>query len=200
MISMNQIVRLAQAGEHRQLIVRILANGRCRSELARRVLCRADAAPVASLGLALQRLTEILYQRSSAADQVARRIVDLQRCDGLFGDQSQPLDDALLGASAVALRGLITWMAQNQGARDELAAAVAAAIGRGLDALQGLHAQGEKRIAAPGAGWAIVLWQLGDVDSFRAAISVRAVLEMLDEAGADFVEDELCRYAHAMAA
>ena len=59
MISQNQIERMIEAREYRQLVVRILGNGRCRSRLAEQLLKRSDVAQAAALGLALQRLGEL---------------------------------------------------------------------------------------------------------------------------------------------
>ena len=53
---------------------------------------------------------------------------------------------------------------------------------------------------ADGAGWAIVLWQLGDVEAFRKHLHVDELLANLSESALDSIEDELSRYAHAMAA
>ncbi len=200
MISQNQILRLVEAQEHRQLVVRVLANGRCRSEMARRVLTSPHAAPVASLGLALQRLGEIEYQHSGATDRLVCRLLDMQRDDGLLGQSDQPVDDALIGASAAALRGLMMWAAADRGNHNGLARSANRAVAHGLDALRHLYVLHSAKNAAFGAGWAIALWQLGDVEAFRKAIPVKDLLATLDESSAELVEDELCRYAHAMAA
>lgn len=72
-------------------------------------------------------------------------------------------------------------------------------IRRGLEALSGLARQGGSA-KGDGVAWAIVLWQLGDLAEFRRALNVDQLLHGLGESDADLVEDELCRYARAMAA
>ncbi len=208
MISQHQIARLIEAHEYRQLIERILSNGRCRSAMAKRMLTKSDAAPAASLGLSLQRLSEITYSPTELAGSLTRRLLSLQRDDGFFAEGNQT-EASTLAATAVALRGLITFNAQQQWTHSvnrlslnpttDVLTAITAAINLGLAALANEY---EKSHAPDtlAAGWAIALWQLGDVADFRRLISINDLLTALDESATDLVEDELSRYAHAMAA
>src|SRR4051812_35090518 len=112
MISQNQIVRLIQAEEFRQLIDRILANGRCNSAIAKRVLRQVEVAAPAALGLAIQRLSELTYGASRFAEVLASRLALMQGTDGMFGGGAQAPPESRLAATAAALRGLITFASQ----------------------------------------------------------------------------------------
>lgn len=199
MISQNQILRLVEAHEYRQLVDRILTNGRCRSQLARGMLNRPEAVPASALGLALQRLAELTYRPSELAEILARRLATLQRPDGLFGHGISPSNETLLAATATAVRGLMTTASHGPNASLEFCGPISIAIDRGLAALAQRYGDGQ-HVGVDAVGWAIVLWQLGDVPEFRRLVPVDDLLAMLDESETDVVEDELCRYAHAMAA
>ena len=199
MISQNQIVRLAEAQEHLQLLNRVLSNGRCRSGAVRRVLCRPGIVAPASLGLALQRLSEITYRPTTEADRLSRQLIACQRSDGFFGSHEHATTEEVLAATAAAVRGLMTTAAQRRAAGMEVNRSISESIERGLRALAHQYSQGvEPQTEA--VGWALVLWHLGDVAEFRRDICVSDLLAMLDESAADLLEDELARYAHAMAA
>lgn len=200
MISQNQIFRLIEAEEFRQLIQRVLSNGRCRSPLVLRVLSQPDVAASAAIGLALQRLGELTYRPSQLAASLSRRLLGMQQSNGLFGSAEDPSTESLLVATATALRGLITWTAQVQASGSEVDHPTSLAIDRGLNALAEVYSDASTDVNHDAVAWAIVLWQLGDMAEFRHIVPIKDLLEMLDDSAADLVEDELCRYAHAMAA
>lgn len=201
MISQHQIVRLLETKEFRQLIERILANGRCRSVLARRVLARPEAAEVAALGLAIQRLCEITYRPAPQTAALVSRLLQHQRPDGTFATAPTGDENAILASTSVAIRALIAHRSQAAAFGTPAAAPVDHAIARGVNMLATAAMQrlDHEHIDSP-AAWAIILWQLGDVDQFRNRVSTESLLELLDQAGAEIIEDELTRYAHAMAA
>lgn len=204
MISQHQIVRLIESREvaaATQLIERILANGRCRSALARRMLARPGAVEPAALGLAIQRICEMTYRPAPNSALLVSRLLELQSPNGTFGSASLGDNDAFLAASAVAIRALVAYRSQCAAFQTQSNARVNFAIAQGIDALAH-HAADclrDQIILAPVA-WAIVLWQLGDVVEFRARVRTDAMLDLLDQTGAELIEDELARYAHAMAA
>jgi hypothetical protein len=201
MISQHQIVRLIEAREYRQLTDRILANGRCRSPLARRTLMQPDAAQVAAIGLAIQRVCEMSYRPDASAAGLVHRLLDLQREDGMFKMATGADEPATIAATAVAIRALVTHESLCDGLGLSTGVRINSAICRGLDTLAAAaqHCLAHNRIASP-AAWAIVLWQLGDIAEFRNRVSMDALLDLLDATGAELIEDELSRYAHAMAA
>ena len=198
MISQNQIVRLLDGKEYRHLVERILSNGRCRSSAARSALTSQTAAEPAALGLGLQRLLELTYRPSPAADRICDRLIHMQQPDGLFTD-SETRHESLLAASAVALRALVMWIDLQRHAGRGVAVGASDAVSRGITALAERFSGGIDA-HTDAVGWAIVLWQLGDVPAFRRAIPIDQLLEQLDESGTDLLEDELSRFAHAMAA
>ena len=201
MISQHLIVRLIEAREYRQLIDRILANGRCRSPLAKRTLMRPEAAEVAAIGLAIQRICEITYRPAPQAAALVERLLQLQREDGKFNAATGADHEVILAATAVAIRALISY--QDQGSALGLSgdSRVHHANARGVAALERAAASClNKRMLDAPACWAIILWQLGDVAEFRQNICVEAILDLLNACGAEIIEEELARYAHAMAA
>src|SRR5688572_17121639 len=167
MISQNQIIRHIEAQEFSLLVDRILGNGRCRSQSAQRVLRDPAIAAAAGIGLALQRLAELTYRPTPMADGLVQLLMALQRFDGSFaGPTSRTLN---LAATSTALRGLLTWREQRAAAAIGADFDVDAAIERGLNFLQaafGEHAHMEDAAL----GWAIVLWQLGDIEAFRSRV------------------------------
>jgi len=199
MISQNQIVRLIEAEEFRQLIQRVLSNGRCRSPMVLHVLSQPEAAATAAIGLALQRLGELTYRPTELANELARRLIGMQKIDGLFGPDASSSREAMLVATSTALRGLMTWRSQIEACGGEIDEPISHAIDQGLSALADVYSDAPD-VNEDAVAWAVVLWQLGDVAEFRRLVPVKDLLSMLDEAAADLVEDELCRYAHAVAA
>jgi hypothetical protein len=204
MISQHQIVRLVEAREDAaaaQLIDRILANGRCRSTLARQTLTRSNALEVAALGLAIQRICEITYRPAPQSAALMARLLQLQRDDGTFRASPIGDDETILAATAVAIRALIAHQSQCAAFNMQLNAVVNHAIARGIDSLAraATNCLRDQLIIDP-ACWAIVLWQLGDIPDFRAHVPTEPLLDLLDQTGAQMIEDELTRYAHAMAA
>ena len=201
MISQHLIVRLIEAREYRQLIDRILANGRCRSPLAKRTLMQAEAAEVAAIGLAIQRICEITYRPAPQAAALVERLLQLQREDGTFNAAPGADHEVILAATAVAIRALISYQAQASALGLPGDSRVHHANARGVAALERAAASclNQRMLDAP-ACWAIILWQLGDVAEFRQNICVEAILDLLNACGAEIIEEELARYAHAMAA
>lgn len=201
MISQQQILRLIETREFRQLIARILANGRCRSTLARQTLARPDAVEVAAIGLATQRLCEITYRPAPQSAALILRLLQLQHEDGTFSAATCGDEDGILAATAVALRALVSYQSQCSAFSIPLNQQIEDAIARGLNALANAAAAQliQQRLNDP-ACWAIVLWQLGDVAEFRQRVCIDSLLNLLTETGAEIIEDELARYAHAMAA
>lgn len=198
MLSETQIVRLLEAEDYRHLVERILCNGRCRSVVARRTLTRPQTARLAALGLGLQRLCELAYRARKCADGLADRLLAAQRLDGLFADEGASIESKL-AVSGAALRGLIMWIDLNRMSGRSVDRAASDAIARGFAALAERFGGGID-VHTDAVGWAIVLWQLGDVPTFRRALPVEDLLALLDESQADLMEDELSRFAQAMAA
>src|SRR5207253_1715866 len=147
---------------------------------------------------------EITYRPSPLGHSLAGRLLAMQGRDGFFtnlhdGDGEQTTTESRLAATATVLRGLFTWTAQLHANGLPADASIVSAIDAGLNAIAQLFA-GTKDMNTDAVGWAIVLWQLGDVEAFRARVNVAQLLSMLNDVATDIVEDELCRYAHAMAA
>jgi hypothetical protein len=195
MISTAQIQRMVQTGAFSRLVERILANGRCQSDPARRRLAEPSAAAAAGIGLALQRLCELTYGPSEAAAGLAERLLGLQGPDGLFG--SGP--DASIAASAVALRGLLDWRRQREDARAAPDHRLAGAIRRGMDALVASVA---RRRVAPldRVDLEVVLWQLGRIRAFRRAVPVVELAPSPAASNGRGRGDDLTRFATAAAA
>ena len=199
MISQNQIARLVELEEYPQLVNRILANGRCRSSLARRVLSQPECAAPAATGLALQRAVELTYAPAALSAKLARKLVVMQRRDGFFGYGRETPRGLLLAATGTALGGLLSWSAQNRCCGAMVDPSVTSAIEFGLAALATCYSSGG--ITDDDAvGWAIVLWQLGGHAEFRCVVPVRELSELLEEVTSDLVGDDLSRYARVMAA
>lgn len=199
MISHVQIDRMIELKEYRRLVERILDNGRSRSNMAKRVLSRPEAAGPAALGLSLQRLAELTYAPTATADRIARRLVVMQRRDGLFGYGSDTPYETLLAATAAAVRGLIDYAGHLRASGQPLNPSVNQALERGMDALANSFAS-LTNTTNGALGWAIVLWQLGDVQAFRQRVPVHQLLAMLNHAAVELIDDDLSRLATAMAA
>src|SRR6185503_21328493 len=86
MINQNQIVRLLEQNACRPLIERVLENGRCSSEMTRRLLLQAGVAMPVALGLGLQRAVELTYAPTAEAAVIVRRLIAIQAADGMFGE------------------------------------------------------------------------------------------------------------------
>jgi hypothetical protein len=199
MITPRQIERLVELQEYRQLVERILTNGRCRSRAALALLKRADVAAPAAIGLALQRLAEITYGPSDLANDLARRLIAMQRRDGMYGGGPNPSSESLIAATATALRGLLSCVSQQSSTNVAAQQPILQAIDSGVAALA-KQFKCDAKVQHDAAAWAIALWQLGDEPRFRQAVPVPELLNLLDTWGTDVLEDELCRYALAMAA
>ena len=195
MISRVQIQRMVETGAWGRLVQRILANGRCRSAAARQRLSEPGPAMVAGLGLALQRLCELTYGPTDIADRLACRLLRLQRPDGLFGGRESPS----LAASAVALRGLLTW--GEQGGRSAAGPhhRLDSAIERGIAAIAATLSRPGQR-SSDRVDVEVVLWQLGHNDAFRRAVPVTRIAP--SPAGSERRRggDDLTRFATAAAA
>ena len=225
MLAANQIARLLESKDFAQLVDRILTNGRCRSLLARQMLRQAGVVKVAAIGLGLQRIIELTYRPTPMADSLATMLLELQLESGLFnvvldgdgcGDERRsavapfrpgavaPVREQLgvLGASAVAIHGLIRWRRQSECARAANLAVASTAVERGLDAIAEVFDRHKEtgQWADFAVDWAIVLWQLGDIEAFRARVPIDELLDMLDAGDANLLHDELCKHAQAVAA
>jgi hypothetical protein len=197
MISQSQIDRLLGSEDYGRLIERILSNGRCRSIVARDTLRQPGALLPAALGLALQRITELTYRPAPLADRLALSLVAIQREDGMFGSDSASAP-AELAATAIALRGLIGWIACRPTRADEHVQESRSAVARGLQALSRRSRAPDLQVDA--LGWAIALWQMGDLVEFRSAVAIEKLLQAVGDCGAELIEPDLRRYARAMAA
>src|SRR5690606_19629896 len=175
MLSQRQIMRLVDAEEYKVLVERILANGRCPSGMTRQLLTRPEVAAPAGIGLTLQRLTELTYGPSPVANHLARRLLAMQRRDGLFGYGSEPTNELLLAATAAALRGMLAWVEQHRAMHQAVPVWVENTINLGLDALAAKFNE-KPNMIADAVGWAIVLWQLGDQEAFRSRVPVAELL------------------------
>lgn len=194
MISQVQIQRMVETGAWGRLVQRILANGRCRSAAARRRLSEPGPAMVAGIGLALQRLCELTYGPSDIADGLAQRLLGLQRPDGLFSGRETPS----VSASAVALRGLLTW-GEQRGQPADPDHHLDTAIERGIAAIAtALSRPGQRPLDR--VEIEVVLWQLGHNDAFRRAVPVTRIAPSLAGSGRGRGGDDLTRFATAAAA
>lgn len=223
MLTATQIVRLIETGDSISVVDRILANGRCRSPLAKRTLRQPKVAPVAALGLGLQRISELSYRPTPMADRIAECLAAMQCDDGMFRAGCETVQssagggrrraatlepiaasdaDVVVAATAVALRGLIAWRQLGEPNRLSNVALSPDAVERGLDAIAAAFERDLENNALHrhARAWAIVLWQLGDVDRFRARVAVDDLLDVIEAGDAETVSDDISRYAQAVAA
>jgi hypothetical protein len=195
MISRVQIQRMIEIGAWDRLVQRILANGRCRSAAARRRLSEPGSAMVAGIGLALQRLCELTYGPSEIAGGVARRLLRLQRPDGLF--EGGP--SLSIAASAIAIRGLLDWGEQCGRRAAGRHLRLEGAIERGIAALAAALSR-PGRLAPDQVDLEVVLWQLGRDERFRRAIPVTRMAPTGAGSHRRRGGDDLTRFAAAAAA
>ena len=198
MLSPSQIGRFIANEDYRRLVDRLMSNGRCHSRRARTLLNVSESLETAAIGLGLQRICELAYWPVPDGADLAHRLLRLQRRDGLFGPHSVSNAGQLIGASAVALRGLIEWSAafdHREGERLLLERSIV----RGLRALASVWSG-----ATPGGAslvpWAIVLWQLGDSSEALATIPMESIRKAVAAADQDLLHDDLTRLALTMAA
>jgi hypothetical protein len=174
MLSPARITRLVEQKSWDTLVRTILANGRCVAPPIRRRLAQPVAAPIAGIGLALQRLTELSYGRCPAIIDLTSRLLGLQDPEGLFVSATAPLERPV-AASAVALRGLAAaWSGPAAMRPATLGDQVHAAVDRGLAALARRQSPCG-RIGADLVDAAAVLWQLGDHPGLGAACRLDAL-------------------------
>lgn len=168
MISQSHIIRLVENEAYRQLIDRILDNGRCGSAITRRVLRHESCAAPVALGLGLQRLVELTYAPAASSELLAERLTMRQAKDGLFGQPNgfgenvaadreasgieapgiQADRESRLAATGVALAALLSWADQCRGAGKTVSSRVIASINAGLAALARLAEPAERSAEA----------------------------------------------------
>ena len=200
MISHRQILRMVDAGQSARLVERILLNGRCADQCVMAMLCHPGIAAPVAMGLAIQRVNELCYGASELGTDLARRLVTLQNGDGSFGNLRCTPIGLRLGATAVAIRGWLTWRDGHFSITHEaVGQAILDGVAGGLEWVRDAHCDGQS-IIEHSAAWAIVLWQLGDRDEFRQLVPVHELLERLDATPHSQLLDGLFAYARAMAA
>lgn len=199
MLSPVQIVRSVEGRDHRRLVDRLLANGRCHSRLAGDALRQPEALMPAAIGLGLQRICELAYAPVPEGSDLAHRLIRLQRRDGLFGPpHSISGPQHLIAGTAVALRGMIDWRHQFQH-RDDESALLDQCIDRALDAIAWLfHADADAEVDE--AALAVALWQLGDCERAGARLPMAKIRLRITQAAPEFLRDDLPRLALTMAA
>jgi hypothetical protein len=197
MLSLQQIQRMMNQRQFRQLIGRILANGRCDDRrITQRLLQPHNVIP-AGLALALQRVVELTYRPTAVAEALACRLLDQQRGDGLFGPVDQPRQDAPsalhceksafeepggeeLGVTALAVRALAAFLRQQQLAGERVSRRIEPALERALAALT-LRQALQRQLGCDSIDRDIVAWQLVDDPMTAAAISAISDSTAVDE-------------------
>ena len=180
MLSLLQIQRMVNQRLFRQLVQRILANGRCDDRrITQRLLQPHNVIPT-GLALSLQRVVELTYRPTAVAEALACRLLDQQRGDGLFGPEpdrgdfhacgSAPGDE--LAVTAVAVRALSEFARQQQLAGERVARRLERAIDCALAAMT-LRQALERQLGCDTVDQAIVAWQLEDQPAIAAAIGMR---------------------------
>lgn len=198
MLSLVQIQRLVAARDCRLLVDRVLSNGRLDSQAVRACLTSPQAVVTAALGLALQRACELTYGPTAIAADLAWRLLDQRRGDGLFGTGPTPS----IAASAVAIRGLLAFLDQSRAAARngrQAPDAIADAVNSAIAALAELQ-RDDGLLGRDTTETAIVVWQLGDRAEFRAALRLPDLLSSSLDIDDNHEEDALRRLAHAVAA
>jgi hypothetical protein len=200
MLSQLQILRMLDAGQSARLVQRILLNGRCGNECAVAMLCHPGVAAPVAHGLALQRANELCYGTSDLVDELARRLVMFQNADGSFGNLRCAPDGLRLTATAVVVRGWLSWLdGHSAGVANDAGIGILEGVRRGLDALR-LAFDEPGSVERFSAAWAIVLWQLGDREEWRQLVEVGELLHRLEAAPHSDMLNDLFAYAKAMAA
>ncbi|HVP73689.1 MAG TPA: hypothetical protein VMS30_08120 [Phycisphaerales bacterium] len=189
MLSPNQIGRFIANEDYRRLVDRLLTNGRCHSRRAQALLHAPESLEVAAIGLGLQRICELAYWPVPDGSELAHRLMRLQHRDGLFAGQ--------IGASAVALRGLIEWSGGFDQREDECLL-LERSVERGVRALAAAWS-GAALDSESLAQWAIVLWQLGDSSEVLAPL-LQSIRKAVAASDPHLLCDDLTRLALTMAA
>jgi hypothetical protein len=198
MLSLTQIQRLVATGDYRLLVERVLSNGRLDGCAVRSCLTDPRAVVPAALGLALQRACELTYGPAAIAVDLARRLLDQRRGDGLFGTGQT----SSIAASAVAIGGLLALFDQCRADGSDVRLAldeIKAAVDSALAALGDLQRE-DGRLGRDSTDVAIMLWQLGDRAEFRAALRRPDLLSSALNTEDDQERNDLHRLAHAVAA
>ena len=199
-LSHRQILRMLDSGQSSRLVQRVLQNGRCGNECVVAMLCHPGVAAPVAVGLSLQRASELCYGSSTLVDELSRRLLMFQNSDGSFGNLRCAPNGLRLAATAVAVRGWLSWLDANPNeAFSGNGADILGGMGLGLEALR--HAFDDAQsVVTHSASWAIVLWQLGDRPEPHQLIDADELLRTLEAAPHTHVLDELFAYARAMAA
>jgi hypothetical protein len=193
MLNLIQIRNSLRLGSCDRLIERILRNGRCPHPSARTVLCAADSARPAALGLALQRWCELTWDVNETAATIAGKLLAIQRPDGLFGDGPT----GSIASAAVAVRGLLDWGERYESGGRGIPSELHTAAHRALHAIAASQDHTGLLGGDPIAS-SIGLWQLGDQALARRKLNMPALLAAVNAASTS--DSDLCRFAYAVAA
>jgi hypothetical protein len=182
------------------LIGRILSNGRCEDVAIRGLLQSPRSARRVGLALALQRLLELAYGRTTQADGLARRLARLELAASPTRQQPEGERVADLAATSVVANALLDWLELAPSRRVELTSQlVDRATRRCLSALaRAQHPDGS--LAKSSLLTTIVLWQLGDHARFERAVRSDAMKQWLETRRSAAAPDEMRALAYAPAA
>lgn len=205
MIALTQIETMLAHRAFGQLVRRILENGRGASEPIRDRLLRPECVLPAALGLALQRGCELTYGPVPATLRLARRIVRLERPNGLFRAADRVVAGADkanrpagMAAIAVVVRGLIEFTHQLEAAGTDQGRRIGSAAARAIRAL----AAGQRSsglIGRDAIDSAIVAWQLGGEAEFRRAVRFDALCRAMGSAAEGLLLCPFARHPRAAA-
>jgi hypothetical protein len=200
MVSHRQILRMLDAGQSSRLVQRILMNGRCVSQCAITMLCHPAIAPPTAIGLALQRAGELHFGSLTLMGELAARLAMFQNADGTFGNLRCASDGLRLAATAVAVRGWLSWLdAKPRSVNSDCGHDILEGVRCGLESLrEAFHLP--RFVEENAAAWAIVLWQLGDRAELKQVVPADDLLDRLEAASNSEMLDELFAYARAVAA
>lgn len=176
MVTPHRLVSLANAGHFERLIEEVLENGRPLPLRARLRLTEPESLAGSALGLALQRLVELLRAPDERVRRLLDNLLERQREDGSFGP---------VAPTCIALGALLAW--ERAGWSDER---LPAAIERSAHALFAAQERswsergGAQGLLGDALDSAVALWQLGHERRFREAVRVNDLLDALDACAA----------------
>jgi len=178
MISLPKLARLAEARRYDDLLEEVTRNGRPLPLEIRLRLAEPEAAPIAGLALAIQRVCELTYRPTPVLLELASRLLELQRPAGDF--PGGPGVTALAFGALADIEAMLDALPGDPSPRyidADLARSISGAAARSLEALTHAQREGDDGLIGDELDTTIALWRLLDSPRLGARIDLPALIE-----------------------
>ncbi len=181
MISLPKLNSLARERRFEDLLEEVTRNGRPLPLEIRLRLSEPEAAPIAGLSLAIQRVCELTYRPTPVLIGLAERLLEFQKPDGTFG---APACTALAFAALDDIESQLSALPGEASPRyidADLAGAIERAASEALASLVRAQRASRRALIGDDIDTTVALWRLLDSPRFGRAIDLPA---LVDAAGA----------------